>query len=57
MKMKIEYVDVAVAIVALLMLGAFVKLQNIAFMYVFVVLIIAEVVSVFIGKKEAKKSS
>ena len=50
--MKFELVDVAIALLALLMLGAFVKLQNIAFIYVFVVLVAAEVAAVFIDRKK-----
>ena len=54
--MKIELVDVMVALVALLMLASFAKLQNIVFLYVFFVLVIAEVLAFFISKKERKKS-
>ena len=50
--MKLEIVDVAVGLMALLMLAAFAKLQNIAFMYVFAVLIIAEIAGVFIERRK-----
>ena len=50
--MKFELVDIAVGLMALLMLGAFAKLQNIAFIYVFVVLVAAEIAGIFIERRK-----
>ena len=41
--MKFELVDAAVVLVAIFMLAAYLRLGNIAFVYVFVVLVIAEI--------------
>jgi len=56
--MKIESIDAVVVLVALLMLAAYLKLQNIVFAYVFILLIAAEIfVQVRHGKKHEVKES
>jgi len=57
-KMKFELVDAVVILVALFMLAAYMKLQNIVFVYVFILLIAAEIfVQVRHGKKQEVKES
>src|SRR3989338_3185844 len=51
-KMKLEFVDIAVALVALSMLGGFAILQNPVFLYVFFVLVAAEILGIFVGRKK-----
>ncbi len=53
-KMKLEFVDIAVALVALSMLGGFAILQNPVFLYVFAVLVAAEIIGIFIGRKKTE---
>ncbi|MEK6887894.1 MAG: hypothetical protein AABX14_03025 [Candidatus Aenigmatarchaeota archaeon] len=56
--MKIELIDVVVVLVALLMLAAYLKIQNIVFVYVFILLIAAEIfVQVRHGKKHEVKEN
>ena len=53
-KMKLEFVDIVVGLTALTMLGGFAILQNSVFLYVFAVLVAAEIIGIFIGIKKTE---
>ena len=54
--MKFELVDAVVILVGLPMLAAYLKLQNIAFVYVFALLVLAEIFVQIKSGKEAQEA-